>query len=153
MKVFSFRKPVSFKDERLVVANLAYNHKYKEENQYLVIEGKEKTSLWTHKAFYDKKGKFLFVKLFRHNHRNLLVCRKQEYDTNTVQKVDNLNNRLIVTRTYLTTCRTNHKLVEVVFYSSISDESYQKVFKLDGNKWCYEGEFPKEHFMYWLESK
>ena len=80
MKLFSFKKPVEFKGENIVINDLARNHSYKVENQYLVVEGKSEACKNTYKAFYDLKGNFLFVKLYKHQHSIVLVCWKQEYD-------------------------------------------------------------------------
>lgn len=153
MKLFSFKKPVEFKGENIVINDLARNHSYKVENQYLVVEGKSEACKNTYKAFYDLKGNFLFVKLYKHQHSIVLVCWKQEYDTDTVETINKDGNRIIVTSKYLSTATIEHKLVEKSFYTCVNDEAHQKVFKLSNNKWSADGEFPKEHFLYWIRNK
>ncbi|MBE6444170.1 MAG: hypothetical protein E7020_05855 [Alphaproteobacteria bacterium] len=153
MKIFSFKKAVSFKDENIVINDLAYNHKYQRENQYLVVEGRDSNYKNSYKAFYDHDGYFWFVRLFKHQHSVVTVSWKEEYDVDTIERIDKWGNRLIVTSTYLSTDSFNHKLVEKSFYSSINNEICRRVFKLNGNKWETEGNFSKIHFRYWLASK
>ena len=53
MKIFSFKKPVHFRDGQIVVEDLAYNHPYKRINDQLVIEGYDKETHWAYKVFFS----------------------------------------------------------------------------------------------------
>ena len=96
----------------------------------------------------------MFVKLYKHQHSIVLVCWKQEYDTDTVETINKDGNRIIVTSKYLSTATVEHKLVEKTFYTCVNGDAYQKVFRLTAKeKWTSEGEFPKKHFHYWIRNK
>ena len=95
MKLFSFKKPVVFEGERLIVNDLALNHSYKKQGAYMVVEGYDKSTKTIYKAVYDSIGQFLFVKLKRTSHSVSLLSWKQEYDTEFIQKLDE-NGKYIV---------------------------------------------------------
>ena len=148
MKIFSLFKPVSFKGDDVKINNLALNHKYCKEGQYLIVEGSN--GLTTYKAFYNQEGKFLFIKLCKHERRKALLTWKLEYDIEKVEKIDHSGNRLLVIRKYVSTSMVTHQLREISFNSVIGNESYRRKFVLEKDKWVSSGQFPKEHFGYWL---
>ena len=150
MKIFSFKKPIDFKGENIVINDLARNHKYRKENQYFVVEGKSEDCKIEYTAFYNLEGEFQFVKLHKHQHLSALVCWKQEYDIQTIEKINKDGNSIIVTSKYLSTSMFEHKLVEKSFYTCVENEIHQKVFRLTNEKWTSEGKFPQKYFLYWI---
>ena len=76
-----------------------------------------------------------------------------EYDYETIEKIDNKGNRLIVIRRYITTSSITRKLYELLYLSIINHDSYERKFmlNLDFDTWKSGGEFPREHFSYWMK--
>lgn len=151
MKIISFKKPITFQDGSVVVNDLAYNHSYKKENQFLVVEGKDKVSGKTYKAFYSLKGEFLFIKLREISRRKMLVCWREEHEDNVVEILDKDGNSLVVSSLYITTNTISNKLVKKSFCSHINGEKSEKTFTLNGKKWTVAGDFSRKHFIYWCK--
>ena len=150
MKLLSFKKPIKFEGQNIVINDLARNHKYKKENQHLIVEGESDNRKIYYKAFYNQKGEFEFVKMYKHQHLWVMVSWKQEYDIHTVEKMDKEGNSILIRSKYLSTSTDEQKLIEKSFHSRIGNENHQKVFKLVNNQWTSEGDFPKKHFQHWL---
>ena len=151
MKLYSFKKPISFKNGCVVVNALAYNHKYKKQDQFLVVEGKDELLDKTYKAFYSHKGDFLFIKLYQSQYRKMLVCWKEIYNEDTVEILDKEGNSLVVFSSYLSTNTVSNKLVKKSFSSLINNEKCEKTFMLEKNKWHSVGCFDKLHFAHWCK--
>jgi len=150
MKILSFKKPVSFTNGQVVVEDLALNHHYKKEKDLLTVEGKDEKNNITYKAVYNSRGKFLFIKLKTSSHSVALLSWRQEYDTETVEKIDKEGNSFCEVSVYSTTDTWKHKLVKRSFTSKLRGEEVTKTFFIKKGEIRTEGDFPRMHFSYWI---
>ncbi|MBR2300064.1 MAG: hypothetical protein IJ870_05785 [Alphaproteobacteria bacterium] len=150
MKLFSFKKPVEIKDGKLIINELAKNQKFKKEGYYFVVEGYDEQTKQAYKAYYAVPTcEFMFIKLKTETHSVELVSWKEEHDTVVSKKIDNLGNVLTEISVYMTTANVSKKLIKRTFVSELDGEKKSKTFFL-GDKIRSEGDFPKDHFKYWI---
>lgn len=150
MKIFSFKKPVTFCDGQIVVEDLAYNHPYKKINNQLVIEGYDKETQWFYKVLFSLKGELNLVILKKVQHSRALVSWKQKYEINEIQKIKPNGDVLSVVRKYITTSVIENKLIYQSFFLQIGDKKQSKNFTLDEGKWGSEGRISAEQRLAWL---
>lgn len=150
MKIFSFKKPVHFRDGQIVVEDLAYNHPYKRINDQLVIEGYDKETHWAYKVFFSLKGKLKLVVLNKVQHSIALVSWKQKYELREIQKIKPNGDVLSVVRKYITTSAVKNKLIYQSFLIKIGNMQQSKDFTLDNEKWVSNGNIPQEQRLLWI---
>lgn len=151
MKLFSFKSPVSVKKGgQLSIRHLAYNHKYRKENDRLIVEGFLNGKKVTFKAFYTLKGKFEKIDLHLHYRNIVLLPLGLKQDVEKLERLLPDSSKLMVVKNYQTTATESRKPVLVSFISSIKEEHQKKTFRLTPKGWVSEGQFSKHHFKYWL---
>ena len=156
MKLFTFKKPVSFGANNIEINDLSYNHKYKPEGKYLVVEGEESSCLKrSYKAYYDKRGKFSYVVVRRQEKSKAMLCWKQEYRTEYVERINRQGNRILTISVYMTTDTVEDKLIRKSFVSEVNGQGLCEImFELNSEgKWCSKGHILPEHRKYWLTKK
>ena len=153
MKIFSTKKPVSIVGDQIEINDLALNHKYKSEGLYLTVDGKDSsTPERTYKAYYNKKGKFCYVRVRKQERSKALLPWKVEYLNVTLEKIDSKGNYFITTSVYLTTDKVKKKLVRKTFKLGFEGAESAVEFELS-DKWCSKGHLDRRHRAYWLKEK
>lgn len=150
MKIFSSKKPVSFRDGHIVVEDLAYNHPYKKVGKQLVIEGRDEQSKWDYQVFYSLKGELQLVVLKKHTHSVILTCFKDEYDNYEVQKIKPNGDTFVITSSYQTTSCFTHKLVGKSFLLQLNGQEQSKKFTLQNRSWISENQISQDFRQSWL---
>ena len=149
MKIFSFKKLVSFQDGKIVVEDLAYNHPYRKENDQLVSEGYDKETRWNYKVLFSLEGELKLVILDKHNFSKALLPIKKEYDIYETQKIKPNGDVFSVVSKYLTTSKIEKKLVAKSFLLQIGDKEQTKNFVLEDKGWRSEGNIAQELRLVW----
>lgn len=152
MKLFSFKKAVSFRDEHIVLEDLAYNHPYKKVDNLLIVEGKDKETNFEYTVYYTPKGQLKLVILKKKSHSVMMVSWKEEFDTYEIQKIKPNGDTFIVNKCYRTTHKEKHKLVSKTFRFFSPEKKESKKFTLRENKWTSEGNISPESRSLWLRT-
>ena len=156
MKLFSFKKLITFKESGHVVCeDLAKNQVklcQKTEKNY-VLEGFDKQTRWYYRVYWRLDGKFKYVKLQKTEKAKVLLPADIK-DVHTFEEIITRDGKSLVIETRQREISTDGKTrimpISKWFTSYIGEEECYRTFKYTNKGIRSEGKFLQTHFRYWL---
>lgn len=156
MKLFSFKKLITFKESGHVVCeDLAKNQTklcQKTEKHY-VLEGFDRQTKWHYWVYWNLNGKFKYVKLVKNEGAKVLLP-ADIWNTRTLEEIITRDGKSLVIETRQREISTDGKIrimpISKEFTSYIGEEECCRAFKYTNKGIRSEGKFLQTHFRYWL---
>lgn len=156
MKIFSFKKLITFKEGgRVVCEDLAKNQTKlcQKTKKHYVLEGFDKQTNWYYRVYWSLDGTFKYVKLQKIQKAKLLLPADIK-NICTFEEIITRDGKSLVIETRQREISTERKTkimpISKCFTSYIGEEECYRAFKYTNAGIRSEGKFLKTHFRYWL---